>query len=85
MKGLNFKNFELGFPFFRKKIHFGNGMIGKFAPQSEISGKFRVKWKPEFFRFTLRNLEFFRVYGMHCDLMVSRSQAKIVENFANYF
>jgi len=32
---------------------------------------------------TLRSLIFFDV--IHCDLKVSRSQAKIVENFANYF
>ena len=32
---------------------------------------------------TLRSSIFFDV--SHCDLKVSRSQAKIVENFANYF
>ena len=37
------------------------------------------------FSFILRILMFYIIKGLHCGLKVSRSQAKINENFSNYF
>ena len=43
--------------FREKKTPCFKGMIQKFVPQSEIVAKFRMKWKPEFFRFPVYVME----------------------------